>query len=161
MCCIDGNQLLLEADNRKYLSRINRGSGYDPIEASKVTPDVFCCFTVHSQPDSTALLQEDNGKYLSRISRGPDINPIEASKLTPDVFCRFKVYNQPDGSVVLQADNGKYLSRVRRGGKDNIEASKLTLMCFANFVFVICRKNESCGKLVVSNVSKCVNLKVS
>ena len=100
-----------------------------------MTPDVFCYFTVHSQPDSTALLQADNGKYLSRISRGPDINPIEASKLTPDVFCRFKVYNQPDGSVVLQADNGKYLSRVRRGGKDNIEASKDNIDVFCKFRF--------------------------
>ena len=135
MCCIDGKQLLLKADNGKYLSRINRGSGYDPIETNKATPDVHCYFAVHSQPDSTLLLQADNGKYLSRINRGPGINPIEASKLKPDVSCRFKVYNQPDGSVVFQANNGKYLSRVTRDGKENIEASKDNIDVYCKFLF--------------------------
>ena len=136
MCCRDGKQqLLLKADNGKYLSRINRGSGYDPIEPYKSTPDVYCKFKVHNQPDGTVLLQADNGKYLSRINRGQGINPIEASKVTPDVFCRFKVYNQPDGTVVLQADNGKYLSRVRRDGRDHIEAYKDNIDVFCKFHF--------------------------
>jgi len=132
---IDGKQLLLKADNGKYLSRINSGPGYDPIEPLKTTPDVYCHFTVHSQPDGAVVLQADNGKYLSRMNRGPNFNPIEASKVTPDVFFRFKVYNQFDGSVVLQADNGKYLSRVRRGSRDHIEAYKDNVDVFCKFRF--------------------------
>ena len=133
MCCSDGMQVLLKADNGKYLARINRGSGYDPIETYKATPIFSCHFTVHNQHNGTVVLQADNGKYLCRRTSGPNTDPIEASKETPDDACRFKVHNQPDGSVVPQADNGKYLSRVRRDGNDKIEANKDNIDEFCKF----------------------------
>jgi hypothetical protein len=41
------NRIALQADTGKYLSRINRGPGKDPIEAAKTTIDPYCKFSVH------------------------------------------------------------------------------------------------------------------
>ena len=76
--------LLLQADNGKYLSRINRGPGINPIEASKLKPGVFCRFKVYNQLDGSVVFQADNGKYLSRVTRDGKEN-IEASKDNIDV----------------------------------------------------------------------------
>jgi hypothetical protein len=84
------NQLVLQADNGKYLSRIRRGT-LDPIEAAKTQVDVFCMFTVTVLDNGKIALKADNGKYLSRIRRGT-IDPIEAAKSKIDYFCQFRVF---------------------------------------------------------------------
>ena len=81
----------LQADTGKYLSRINRGSGLDAIEAAKSVPDVFCQFMVTPVGNGQVTLQADTGKYLSRINRGPELDQVEAAKSTSDASCHFTV----------------------------------------------------------------------
>ena len=114
-----GDTVTLQADNGKYLSRINHGDR-DPVEAVKDSPDVFSQFEATVLTKSRLVLKADDGKYLSRINRG-NIDTIDAVKDSPDVFCEFTVTALEDGKIALSADTGKFLARVPNGGDDPIE----------------------------------------
>jgi hypothetical protein len=128
-----GTVIALQADNDKYLSRINRGSNYDPIEAAKSSIDPYCKFIVTVLADGKIALKADTGKYLSRIRRSGEIDPVEAAKDSIDPFCQFTVTTLANGKILLQGDTGKYLSRIRRGGIDAIEVAKLPSDVFCQF----------------------------
>jgi len=143
----------LKASNGKYLSRINRGEGLEPIEAAKESVDIHSRFKVAPgvvTPQRPALeslgalssfvgeaicLQGDNGKFLSRINRG-DLDPIEAIKSNVDWHCLFHLEKAERG-VCLKADNGKYISRINRGfGQEPMIAAKNPADCHCDFEVV-------------------------
>ena len=129
---LDVTQIVLRADNGKYLSRINRSFG-NPIEAAKDIPDIFCIFTVLRNGDDTYSFIADDYMYLSRIERDGKEN-IEAAKKTIDYYSRFSVIGHGDGTISLQADDGKYLSRINRGTNYNpIEVVKDSIDAFSKF----------------------------
>ena len=74
----DGKEYIFLAQNELYWSRINRGPRYDPIEAAKVTPDIYSRFRASVLPGGKVALMADIRMFLSRINRGA-LNPIEAA----------------------------------------------------------------------------------
>ena len=82
------NTIVLMADNRKFLCRVDHEEDLQPLEASKTMADASCHFTVHNQLDGTVVLQADNGKYVSRVRYG-DIDLIEALKDEIYESCKF------------------------------------------------------------------------
>lgn len=149
-------KVTLQGDNNRYLSRINRGYQYDPIESVKPTADYYSQFQVIGvQPtfqtphfwsglvlNPVLILQADNGQYLSRIRRSGGIDPIEAAKSKPDVFCQFKAIRIDEDFYAFQADNGKFLSRIYRGGKHAIEAAKSEIDVYSRFRVSLVRWNK-------------------
>ena len=129
-------KIVLQGDTGLYLSRINRGYGWDPIEVEKVHPDVYCQFEVIKNADGTYSFLADNGKYLSRILRF-GTNAIEAAKSGIDPFCKFNVIDYDNGKISLQADNELWWSRINRGGGVNgynpVEAAKAHPDIFSQF----------------------------
>ena len=156
-CCRDGD-LLLVADNGKYVSReTTEYDDYDDddddyefergfrrevitiqsIQALKSTPDESCHFKVKNTNDGTILLQGDDGNYLCRVEGELNSRSIEASKSTPERSCHLTVHNQPDGTVAFQEDNGKVLSRIYYiGGGHYIEAAKSQIDVICKFCLV-------------------------
>ena len=82
------NTIVLMADNRKFLCRVDHEEDLQPLEASKQIAYEPCHFTVHNQPDGTVVFQADNGKYVGRVRYG-DIDLIEAIKDEIDESCKF------------------------------------------------------------------------
>ena len=113
--------IFMVGDNGKYLSRINRGPNYDPIEAEKPARDAFCKFTLEQHDDGLFSFRADNGKYLSRIYRD-GVQAIEAAKSTVDPFSKFHLKHSGPRRLSILADNGKYWARVERGPINPIEA---------------------------------------
>jgi cytolysin (calcineurin-like family phosphatase) len=136
-----GDRIALRGDNGKFLSRINRGAGIDPIEAAKTDLDVFSAFSVVDLGRGKIALRADNGKFLSRIYRG-SAQAIEAAKDTQDPFTPFQVTELAPGQIALQADTGMYWSRVRRGA-DGIEAASDAHSSFATFTLTLLERPNS------------------
>ena len=131
---LDVQNIVLQGDTGRYLSRIRRG-GVDAIEVAKPNIDQFCVFKVIKLSDCEYAFRADNGKYLSRIRRnGRDA--IEAAKTTIDEYCRFKVSKFAPGVITLLADNNKFWSRINRGSINPVEAAKVIADQYSRFKVV-------------------------
>jgi hypothetical protein len=112
----NGDRIALVADNGWYVARVNRGTGYNPIEAQPDGMGRWAIFTVTVLPNGKVTLQADNGQSVGRVNRGTGYNPIEAY---PDPSPEFTLVMLPNGKVALAANNGEYIGRVDRGGGQN------------------------------------------
>ena len=93
-------KIILLGDTGLYLSRINRGHDWDPIEVEKAHPEVYCQFEVLKNAYGMYSFLADNGKYLSRIHRG-GIKAIEAAKSSIDLYSKFHVMEYDNGKISL------------------------------------------------------------
>ncbi|XP_066543762.1 uncharacterized protein LOC136711408 isoform X2 [Amia ocellicauda] len=157
---VDNGNVILKADNGKYLSRIER-YGKQNIEAAKDVPDQFCRFVLspgdsegptqnlvpnlslfesYMNTDRPVTLKADNGMFWCSVDSGPKVNNVEAVKSVPDEWCHFKVLKAHNGKILLRDKRGVYLSRINYGGiggVDYIQAAKSEPDVFCEFeVFV-------------------------
>ncbi len=58
-------KVAIKRDTRLYLSRINRGSGIDPIEVAKSTRDIHSIFDIIDHGNQVFSFKASNGKYIS------------------------------------------------------------------------------------------------
>jgi hypothetical protein len=102
-----GDIIALQADNGKYLGRINYGER-NMIEAVKVDIDHYAKLKVIVLENGKIALQSDAGenKCLNRDGA----NQIEAGRDNIDESAKFKVVILNNGKVALQADNGFYFN---------------------------------------------------
>jgi len=118
-----GAKVLFQGDTELYLCRINRGSGLNPIEVAKESPDVDCEFELFYNDDETYSFKADNGMFISLVDRNGN-NPIEAAnKKKIDQYSKFNVMDE-GLKITILADNENFLSRINRGeGHNPVEAA--------------------------------------
>ncbi|OWO81351.1 hypothetical protein B5C26_14245 [Photorhabdus luminescens] len=130
---LSSSPIALLADNGCYLSRIDRGGGFDFIEANKSIIDIYTKYSATQISANKIALRASNGLYLSRISlAGSDY--IVATKSDIDVYSTFTLEYIDNNMIALCADNGKYLSRINAGGIFNyIKPDKYDLDIYCQF----------------------------
>ncbi|WP_323840120.1 fascin domain-containing protein [Photorhabdus africana] len=130
---LSSSPIALQADNGFYLSRIDRGGGFDFIEANKSIIDIYTKYSATQLSSNKIALRASNGLYLSRISLAGS-NYIVATKSDIDVYSIFTLEYIDDNVIALCADNGKYLSRINIGGIFNyIKPDKYDLDIYCQF----------------------------
>ncbi|PTS79449.1 hypothetical protein DBR17_11840 [Sphingomonas sp. HMWF008] len=135
---LDGS-VALKADGgtHKWLSRINRGTGHDPIEAARDALDDFSRFVLFPGLAGDVLLRADNGQFWG-IADAKGGFRIFARGNGREPESKFKVTRCPaigplrtGDLITLKAFNGKFLCKATDGGPDYIRPSQdsVTLEC--------------------------------